>query len=294
LATYPTAGPVSMVIEIGAGNVRVVASERGDADVDVRPTDPARAGDVSLAAETRSECAEGKLTIRAPRGWLRYGLLGGRDSVDLLVRVPEGSRVSCDAGAGVATFRSEGALGDCRVRLGAGEIEVDQAGAAQLETGAGAITAHRVAGRAELRTGSGAVRVGLAGGGAAVRNSNGETWLGEAFGAVEVHSANGRIVVERAHDAVVANTACGDIRLGRVESGAIAAHTAYGRVEVGVADGVAAWLDLSTQFGRVLNELESAERPDPTQRTVEVRARTAYGDIRIHRTRTAPAERGQA
>ncbi|MGZ8652959.1 MAG: hypothetical protein ACXWX5_12410, partial [Actinomycetota bacterium] len=61
-----------------------------------------------------------------------------------------------------------------------------------------------------------------------------------------------------------------------------------------VRDGVAAWLDLNTRFGTVQNELESAERPEPGAETVDVRARTSYGDIAIRRIATDDAERAEA
>jgi len=67
-----------------------------------------------------------------------------------------------------------------------------------------------------------------------------------------------------------------------------------GRVDIGIRLGVAAWLDLDTKFGKVYNDLESTARPQPGEPTVEVRARTSFGDITIHRavaTATAAAAR---
>jgi hypothetical protein len=46
----------------------------------------------------------------------------------------------------------------------------------------------------------------------------------------------------------------------------------------------AAWLDLTTRFGNVHNDLDAAERPEPGEDAVEVRARTSYGDITVHRS----------
>jgi hypothetical protein len=53
-------------------------------------------------------------------------------------------------------------------------------------------------------------------------------------------------------------------------------------------EGVAAWLDLKTQFGRVQSNLEAATQPQVGEDTVEVRAQTAFGDITINR---APGDR---
>jgi hypothetical protein len=68
-----------------------------------------------------------------------------------------------------------------------------------------------------------------------------------------------------------------------VGGGAVVAQTALGKVDIGIRDGVAAWLDLDTHFGKVHNELDAAGRPQPGDATVEVRARSSFGDITIRR-----------
>jgi hypothetical protein len=60
-------------------------------------------------------------------------------------------------------------------------------------------------------------------------------------------------------------------------------ETAAGELEVGVREGTAAWLDVSAHHGRVRTSLDEASTPDEGEATVEVRARTSYGDIVIHR-----------
>ena len=154
----------------------------------------------------------------------------------------------------------------------------------QLRTGVGDVTVDRAAGDAEVTTGSGAVRIDGIDGAAVVKNSNGDTWIGEVTGDLRVNAANGRISVDRAHATVAAKTANGDVRLGEVARGAVVAETALGKVEVGIRDGVAAWLDLNTRFGNVRNDLDAADRPGPGEDAVEVRARTSFGDITIRRS----------
>jgi hypothetical protein len=56
-----------------------------------------------------------------------------------------------------------------------------------------------------------------------------------------------------------------------------------GEVEIGIAEGTAARLDVYTHFGRVHNELAAADGPGTADRVVEVRARTNHGDIVINR-----------
>ena len=57
-----------------------------------------------------------------------------------------------------------------------------------------------------------------------------------------------------------------------------------GKVDIGIRDGVAAWLDLNTGFGKVRNELDDAPGPAEDDETVEVRARTSFGGITIRRS----------
>ena len=92
---------------------------------------------------------------------------------------------------------------------------------------------------------------------------------------------------------MTAKTANGDISLGEVAPGAVVAQTAAGKIDVGIREGIAAWLDLNTGFGRVNNDLADTERPDVGEETVEVRARTSYGDITIRRARRLEARKAQ-
>jgi DUF4097 and DUF4098 domain-containing protein YvlB len=184
----------------------------------------------------------------------------------------------------VAALRCQGRLGECRYKTGVGDIQLDRAGAVQLRTGVGDITVERADGDAELTTGSGSLRIDGIDGTAVVKNSNGDTWIGRVTGDLRVNAANGRISVDQAGGTVAAKSANGDVRLGEVAHGAVLAQTALGKVEIGIRDGVAAWLDLNTRFGTVRNDLDAADRPGAGEEAVEVRARTSFGDITIHRS----------
>jgi DUF4097 and DUF4098 domain-containing protein YvlB len=137
------------------------------------------------------------------------------------------------------------------------------------------------------------VRIDHIDGAAVVKNSNGDTWIGQVTGNLQVNAANGRISVDRASEAVAAKSANGDVRLGEVAHGAVLAQTAFGKVEIGIRDGVAAWLDLNTRYGRVHNDLDAAERPGPGEDAVEIRARTSFGDITINRSVAADSRKDQ-
>jgi hypothetical protein len=289
MPTFNTPEPISLTVELGVGDLRIVAGDRTDTTVEVRPSDAAKQADVTAAEQTRVEYASGRLLVKAPKNWRQYTPRGGGESIDVRVELPAGSQLRGETG--VAALHCQGRLGECRYKTGIGDLQVDQAGTVQLRTGVGDITVEHADGDAELTTGSGSVRINRIDGAAVVKNSNGDTWIGEVTGNLRVNAANGRISVDRARETVAAKSANGDVRLGEVAHGAVLAQTGFGRVEVGIRDGVAAWLDLNTRYGNVRNNLDAAERPAPGEDAVEVRARTAFGDITIDRA--VAAESGE-
>jgi DUF4097 and DUF4098 domain-containing protein YvlB len=281
MPTFNTPDPIAVSVELSVGDVRIEAGDRTDTVVEVRPSDPKKKGDVTAAEQTRVDYSDGRLVIKAQKSRRAFSFRGG-DSIDVRVALPSGS--SLRAEAGVVHLHATGPLGDCRVKAGVGEIRVEEAGPVRLGMGAGDIFLGRATGHTEITNGSGGLHVGAIDGTGVVKNANGETVIGEITGDLRVRSANGKITVDRADATVAAKTAMGDIRLGEVHRGVVVAETGFGSVEVGVADGVAAWLDLGTRFGAVRNELDAAGRPAPGEHTVEVRADSAMGDITVRRS----------
>jgi Putative adhesin len=282
MPAFETPNPILVTLEIGVGHVRITASERSDTVVEVRPSDPAKKSDVAAAEQTRVEFSDGRLLVKAPKGWRRYTSRGGGESIDVEIDLPSGSQIRGDAG--IAALHCSGPLGECHYNTGVGDIEVAQAGPAHCNTGVGDIAIARASGHAQITTGSGTVRIGSVDGTAVIKGANGDTWIGDVTRDLRVIAANGSISVEHSHATVVAKTANGDVRLGDVEGGPVGAQTSLGKVDIGIREGVAAWLDLNTKFGKVYNELDVTVRPQPGEPSVEVRARSAFGDITIRRS----------
>jgi DUF4097 and DUF4098 domain-containing protein YvlB len=280
MPTFDTPTPIDVDLEIGVGDIRIEASDRADTVVDVRPTDPDKPADVKAAEQTRVEFTGDRLLVKGPSGW-RQWVSHRSDSIDVTIALPVGSRVQAEAAVGA--LRADGRLGECRAKVGVGDVHLDETGPLNLRTGAGDVGVARVAGKAEVVTGSGAVRLGHIDGTTWVKNSNGDTTIDEAGGEARVRAANGTISIERAREGVVAKTANGRVHVGEVTNGTAVAESAFGDLEIGVRDGVSAWLDLHTKFGRVRNELDASERPASGQSSVEVRAHTSMGDIAIRR-----------
>jgi DUF4097 and DUF4098 domain-containing protein YvlB len=281
MPTFDTPEPISVTIELVVGDARVIASDRHDTVVEVRPSDRSHEPDLRAAEQTRVEYTAGRLLVKAPKQ-RTLGLFGKVGSIDVTIELPAGSRVQADAS--VAAFRCVGQLGECRFKTAAGDIQLDHTGPLDLNTGAGTVIVDRVVGHAEVSTGSGRVRVSEIDGTAVIKNSNGDSWVGEISGDLRVNAANGNISVDHANAAVTANTANGDVRIGEVARGSASLKTACGEIEIGIRAGTAARLDVHTQFGRVRNHMDTADSPEPSDETVEARARTSFGDIVIRRS----------
>ncbi len=277
---YETLEPISVTLELGVANVRITASDRADTAVEVRPTDESDESDVQAAQRVKVDYANGVLQIAGPRG-RGFDFSRKSRSVDLSIDLPAGSQVTGDVLMG--NLSTEGRLGECRLKTSAGNLRLERTGPLRADTGAGHITADSVAGDAEIHTGTGKVRVGEVKGTLVVKNSNGDTEIDAVTGDLRVRSANGAITVEQAGAGVEAKTSNGPIRIGEVARGSVEMATAMGDLEIGIAEGTAAWLDLNTGFGEVRNLLDNATQPEKSDETVEVRGRTSYGDITIRR-----------
>jgi len=280
MSHFETPKPISVLLELRVADVHVAAGERADTIVNVRASDSSKRDDVTAAEQTRVEYADGRLLVKGPRRLWEWTSFRDGGSVDVDIELPAGSDLSGHTAAG--GFRCTGSLGDCELKSGVGAISLDQTARVKLTT-AGDIRLERATGDAELATATGDVRAGEIDGSAVIKNSNGDTRIGEVGGDLRVKAANGDIDVAHSHGSVSAKTANGHIRVRSVHRASLVAETAAGRIEVGIADGVAAWLDLQTAYGHVNNGLDATEGPGCADEQVEVRARTGFGDITIRR-----------
>ncbi|MDQ3156028.1 MAG: DUF4097 domain-containing protein [Actinomycetota bacterium] len=281
MTTFETPDPITATLDLSVGGARIIASNREDTLVEVRPSDPSKNDDIKAAEQTRIDYADGRLSVVAPKTWKRYSLFGHGGSIQVRIELPTGSRLRGDSGMG--DFDTEGRLGDCRLKTSYGNIRLDETAALDAHSSYGDITVDLVGGDAQVSTSSGDLRVREVKGAAQVKNSNGDCMVGEVTGEVRVKSSNGDITIERAGGSVDAKTANGSILVADASSGSVTLATACGDLELGIREGTAAWLDVSSAYGDVRNSLTASDNP-PTGDTVEVHARTSYGDVVIRRS----------
>ncbi|MGW4523014.1 DUF4097 family beta strand repeat-containing protein [Amycolatopsis sp. NPDC004378] len=279
MPVFATPEPISAVIDVSIADVRILAGERAETTVEVEPADPGDPEDVKAVAKTRVEFADGELLVKGPKYTTRLWGKGG--ALHVTVELPAGSRVRTTAAMG--DVRISGRVGESRVKTSVGNIHLDEAARLEATTATGDVTVERATGHAEVGTGSGELRIREIDGSAVVKNSNGETRVGEVTGDLRVSTANGDILVGLAHAGVNAKTAAGDIRVNEVIRDRVVLETAVGEIEVGIREGSAAWLELNSLTGTVLNSLTASEGPGGSTETVEVKAHTYTGDIVIRR-----------
>jgi hypothetical protein len=274
------------------GSLHVVASDRDDTVVTVLPTDESKPADVRAAEETRVELTDGTLTLITPRDWRRYFPFSA-GTVSVTVELPAGSSLTGRIAAG--PLFAEGRFGAVDVTVTAGDARIEDAGRLDVRVSAGSVVVGRATGPTSIRCTAGNVRVREITAAATIKAPNGPTTVRDVTGTLHVVGAHGDVVIDRVRGTLAAKCASGGIRVDRVEAGSVTLTTSYGSVEVGVPEGTAAWLDVSSQHGAVRNLLRPTGGPvDGDEATAELYVRTGYGDVVVRRpeslTTPAPTE----
>jgi hypothetical protein len=176
--TFDTPAPIAAVLDIPAGRVQFIATDRADTTVRVQPADASKSRDVTVAQQTTVDYAQGVLRIQATAKNQYFGASG---AIEVTVELPTGSRV--EAKTASAEFRTVGRLGEVRYAGSHGPISLDQVGSVHVSSAASDVSVARVEGLAEIRTSKGDIRVGEAVGGAVVlRTDAGDVEIAAAAG----------------------------------------------------------------------------------------------------------------
>ncbi len=277
MPAYESLAPIDADIDVSAGHVEVVASDRADTTVEVTPTSPGRSGDVSLAREATVAFENNRLRVRVPP---RLRLLGPSGSVDVRIELPTGSRAEIESAYGSVRLRGE--FGATRIIAKYGNVSADRLGDLVLVSPHGEVDIAEVDGRLDVTAAHGHVRIGRNAGAARLRGSHGTLTLGTTEAEVDV-ATSGPLTIERALGDVTARSAYGAIRVLEAEGGILRLENGYAEVEVGVPDGVVAWVDASSAHAAVRNELTPGPEAAGTDRTIELHLRANWADVLIRR-----------
>ncbi|RKE20081.1 DUF4097 family beta strand repeat-containing protein [Streptomyces sp. TLI_171] len=214
---FATTTAVTTVLDIPAGHIRLIAADRTDAVVEVRPANPNKSRDVQTAEQTEVTFTDGVLRIAtAPP---KNRILGHPGALEVTVQLPLGSRV--EAKTADTELRGVGRLGEVTLDTARGTVKLDEAAGATLTLQDGSIEIGRLTGPADLTTTRGDLTVTEATRGALrLTTQSGSITVGVARGtsaSLDAGTALGRIhnALRNADDTpavtIHATTAMGDI-----------------------------------------------------------------------------------
>ncbi|GLH95586.1 DUF4097 family beta strand repeat-containing protein [Phytohabitans aurantiacus] len=203
---FDTPAPISAVLNIPAGRIQLIAANRTDTTVDVRPTDATKSRDVKVAEQTTVEYADGVLRVHTEA---KNQLFGPSGSIEVTIQLPADSRV--EAKTASTELRGVGRLGDVSYEGAYRHIKLDEAANVHLTAIDGDVEVGRLNGPAQISTARGDIRI-----------------------------------AEATRGTVVLDTQSGDITVGAAAgtSATLDAGTGYGRVSNALKNDGAAELDI--------------------------------------------------
>ncbi|MDX3235267.1 DUF4097 family beta strand repeat-containing protein [Streptomyces sp. ME03-5709C] len=217
MQTFDTPAPVTVVLDVPAGRIRLIAADRTDTTVEVLPADATKNRDVKAAEQTAVGYGEGVLRIR--RSPARNRLLANPGCVEVTVRLPTGSALQATTAS--AELRGVGRLGAVTYESAHGSVKLDETADARLTLLAGDISVGRLSGPAQISTHKGDI-----------------------------------LITEATHGTVVLRTEAGGLSIGAARGvcASLDAGTGYGRIHNSLknADGTATLnIHATTAYGDI-------------------------------------------
>jgi DUF4097 and DUF4098 domain-containing protein YvlB len=208
-----------------------------------------------------------QVQIRQDHDWLRISFphyFVWSTKAQLRLGVPDGLTYMIKTGSADISISAD--IGRSKIISGSGEITVGNATDLDCSTGSGNISVGSVDGS-----------------GTRLSSGSGDVSVAEVNCPISAKSGSGEVVVKSLRGAnLQANSGSGDIAVSAT-SGSVDLRSASGSLIVGVSDNLPAWLDLNSASGDIRIGLESTAEPEPGEPYLTLRARTASGDISIHR-----------
>jgi hypothetical protein len=265
--TFTATSPQDVYVEIGSGEVQVLATDTDQVVVDIEGRDAEH-------VVVDQDGDEVRVVARA-----RTGFLSGFQGLKVHVLTPRGSNLATRLGSAGVTV--EGPLEHVRIQTGSGQVVLDEVGQdALVKTGSGEVAVRSVGGESEIKTGSGDIGVGHLGGAARLSTGSGDIEVGRADAPISFKTGSGDIVVRDAHGGQAQLSAgSGQLEVTRMSSGIAQLKNASGDIKIGVPAGTPVWTDISSVSGHVRSSIPATGAPRDGQDHVEVTARTVSGDV---------------
>ncbi|MEU6162925.1 DUF4097 family beta strand repeat-containing protein [Streptomyces tanashiensis] len=214
---FATTAAIVTTLDVPAGRIQLIATDRTDTTVEIRPADASKSRDAKTAERTEVTYTDGALNIEVPKpkNTLRGNDLG---AIEVTVQLPAGSRIEAQAAA--TEIRTTGRLGDITFHGAYGEIVIDEAANLTLTATDGDVHIGRLTGSADITTARGDIRITEATRGTlALTTQKGDITVGAATGVsatLDAGTAYGRVTNSLKNDGtpaltIRATTAYGDI-----------------------------------------------------------------------------------
>ncbi|MEU9863649.1 DUF4097 family beta strand repeat-containing protein [Streptomyces sp. NPDC047971] len=189
---FDTPAPVTTVLNIPAGRVNIVAADRTDTTVHVRPADPSKGRDVKAAEQTLVTYADGAVRIEVPA---KNQYVGPSGAIEVTVELPAGSHI--EANTAGAELSCAGRLGDVAFEGAYRNIRIDEAAGVSLTAVDGDVEIGRLGGPARISTPRGDIRIAEAVRGTVeLRTQRGDIVVGAAAGVsacLDAGTSHGRV-----------------------------------------------------------------------------------------------------
>ena len=286
MPTYATPGPINVRIDLPFGDTSIIASDRDTTVVDVLGEER----EVTRACAPATSSRSRPQPRRRPR-LLGWGLgmlgLGAGTGATVTVEVPAGSGLHATTRHG--SLSAEGRLDACRVSTDYGDVHLDEAGSSRSAPGTATSRSNtpprtRRSPPARATSGSAWSRAPRPSPTTTATSPWPRRWARCSCAARTATCRSSGC--SRTSWRATPTAASGSTSSSRA---ACDVATTYGEVEIGIAEGTAAWLDIRSDTGNVHNRLDEQPGPDAFDRTAEIHARTRDGNIVIRRARR-PAE----
>lgn len=256
-------GPIEAVVKLGSGRVSAQPAEPGTTWASVEPVDPAHEPSVQVAQRATITLVGDRLRVDVPDS----GRLFRRAEVIITLGLPARSGLEVKGGAADITVR--GGVTALAAKVGAGDVDVDEADAVAVKAGQTDVRLG-TAGSVAVSTGQGSLRADRVGD-TTFKAGQGSASLGRTDGAVAVKGGMVQL----------------DIR--EAGPGAIAFDTGAGGATVGIAIGTTVELDLMSASGDVRCDLPLESSAPSGGAGLRLRLRTGSGDLRVAPSVVAPS-----
>lgn len=219
-----------------------------------------RGSPADAVAQTRIEQAGGRLIVQSPQAMPARAV-----ALAVTVHAPAGSAPTIKTST--ADVAVTGQSGRVDISTGSGDVTLaDTHGTCRVRTGSGTVRLGTVHDDLSARTGSGAVEVAGVSGSASAVTGTGAVWFGEASGDV------------------FARTGSGNIAVADARSGSVELNTGSGDLRIGIGNGVTGEIEISSDTGRVVSELDVEAEAPAEQSPLTVHARTGTGNAVVRKS----------